>query len=32
VLERILTDRGVALSDEIEALRDPAPRLKADLD
>jgi hypothetical protein len=26
VLERIVTDKGIDLSDEIERLRDPAPR------
>ncbi len=32
VLERILTDRGMAVAEEIEALRDPpAPKTRADL-
>lgn len=32
VLERILTDRGMAVADEIDALRDlPAPTSRADL-
>jgi hypothetical protein len=30
VLERILTDRGVEVAAQIEALRDPTPRLTKD--